>query len=264
MEGSFRPKAGSHITRLDDALPGHAFDPHEVNTQNTKQLVAVVTGAASGLGRAFVLALLKRGYDCVVADVDVSGLHSLQREHHGSRLLDVVPTDVSRPQDIQNLAEFAFGKFESVDLLVNSAGVLATGLSWLTPPAEWRRVLDVNLFSVIETIHHFVPRLIHQGHGQIVNIASMASVTSGAMVGPYSASKHGVLAVSECLARELKSIESKVQVRVVCPGAVRTAIAQELAVGASSGTSGWTDALKEIINHGMSPEELVERVFAGV
>jgi NAD(P)-dependent dehydrogenase (short-subunit alcohol dehydrogenase family) len=168
---------------------------------------------------------------------------------------------VSRSQDAQNLAQYASDRFGSVDLLINAAGILTNGLSWLTPPHDWRRVLDVNLFSVVESVHHFVPRLIRQGHGTIVNIGSMTSVTSGngwpvLRVEAWSAGSERVPGPGTEIA-----IGSKVQVCIACPGAVRTAIAQELAADASSGASDWTDALKEKIDHGMLPEEFVERVF---
>ena len=136
--------------------------------------VAVVTGAASGIGRAFVLELARRGYACVGADLDESALGDIAGELATDKWLGVV-ADVSRATDVERLAEFSFDRFGRVDLLINNAGTLATGKSWEMPIATWRRVLDINLFGPVHAVHSFVPRLIAQGFGQVVNIASAAA-----------------------------------------------------------------------------------------
>lgn len=228
--------------------------------------VAVVTGASSGIGRAFVHELRSRGYACVAADCDTIGLHRLANSDvHSARdvALDVVTTDVSVPEDIQRLADYTFDRFGRVDVLLNCAGILSAGLSWEISSEEWRRLLDVNLFSVVDAHRAFMPRLIEQGSGHIVNIASMAAVTSGAMVGPYSASKHGVLAVSECLAREIASLGLPIKVSVVCPGAVDTGIATAQSATVESGAAAMA-GLRQVISAGMSPVRLVALVLEGL
>ena len=172
--------------------------------------------------------------------------------------------DVSRAEDVERLAEFAFARFARVDILINNAGVLGTGLSWQTSVDEWRRIIDINLFSVIHAMHSFVPRLMEQGNGHIVNIASLAALTSGAMVGPYSMSKHGVLAISECVARELAQVGSAVRVSVVFPGAVQTNIARPLLSRGQARPERIDAALNELIAQGMPPERLVDCVLDAV
>jgi NAD(P)-dependent dehydrogenase (short-subunit alcohol dehydrogenase family) len=225
--------------------------------------VAVVTGASSGIGRAFVLVLSRRGYSCVGADLDAAGLATLSSDPI-SRGAATLMTDVSRADDMERLAQFAFERFGRVDLLVNNAGVLGTGVSWQTPAEAWRRILDVNLFSVIHAMRSFVPRLVEQGTGHIVNIASLAALTSGALVGPYSTSKHGVLAISECVARELAQTGSSVGVSVVFPGAVQTNLARPLLSRNDRPASRIDQVLNELTAQGMAPEQLVEFVLTAV
>ncbi len=247
------------ILRLDDADDADAHHPDSTMTWPASP-VAVVTGAASGIGRAFVHGLVRRGFSCVAADRDVVGLANLAQECVDRLRLETMITDVANAGEIQRLSARSFERFGRVDLLVNCAGVLTAGLSWEIASAEWRRVIDVNLFSVVEAVRSFVPRLIAQGSGYILNVASMAAVTSGAMVGPYSVSKHGVLALSECLAREFASLGLPIGVSVVCPGAVNTNIAHQ--DDGQGGLANETmDFLKTVIANGMSPDELVEIVL---
>jgi NAD(P)-dependent dehydrogenase (short-subunit alcohol dehydrogenase family) len=226
---------------------------------------AVVTGASSGIGRALVQVLSGRGYGCVAADIDGAGLARLCADP-ALASNDIAPfeTDVSSEADVERLAEFAFARLGRVDLLVNNAGVLGTGVSWKTPAEEWRRILDINLFSVIHAMRSFVPRLMEQGTGHIVNIASMAALTSGAQVGPYSTSKHGVLAISECVARELAQARSAVCVSVVFPGAVQTNLAKPLLSRSGQPPSRIDQALNDLTNQGMPAEQLAEFVLDAV
>jgi NAD(P)-dependent dehydrogenase (short-subunit alcohol dehydrogenase family) len=232
------------------------------NDPYSDRQVAVVTGAASGIGRAFALRLLRRGDACVAADIDRAGLASLAEEAaSAAERLSTWVTDVADPADVESLADHSFRRFGSTDLLINCAGILLTGRSWEIPLDQWRRVLEVNLFSLVHALHSFVPRLIAQGRGHIVNIASMAAVTSGALVGPYSTSKHGVLAVSECLARELQAIGSPVRVSVVLPGAVETGIARDLAADTADDAGELNRTLRDAIAEGMPADQLVDFVL---
>lgn len=225
--------------------------------------VAVVTGAASGIGRAFVLELARRGYACVGADIDESALGDIAGELATDKWLGVV-ADVSRATDVERLAEFSFDRFGRVDLLINNAGTLATGKSWEMPIATWRRVLDINLFGPVHAVHSFVPRLIAQGFGQVVNIASAAALAAHAHTAAYAASKHGLLALSESLARELAAMGSPVRVSVVFPGAVRTGIARELVADAGNATLPINRLLVDLATKGAEPQDVVRQVLGEV
>jgi NAD(P)-dependent dehydrogenase (short-subunit alcohol dehydrogenase family) len=262
----------AYIGRLDDAAATVLADPEAPwlralctpqNMSMTFQPVAVVTGAASGIGRAFVVLLQQRGYRCVAADIDTAGLEALAATPEGAGIL-AMPTDVSRSEDVERLAEATFALLGRADLVVNNAGVLCTGRSWELSEAQWRRVLDVNLLSVVHAVRSFVPRLIQQGSGHIVNIASMAALTSGALVGPYSMSKHGVLAISECVARELAQAGSALRVSVVFPDAVRTHIVRPLFDRAGQPAAPIDEVLDRVIAQGMAPEDMVRTVLDAI
>lgn len=226
--------------------------------------VAVITGAGKGLGKSLALALARRGCRLVLADIDADKLHAL-----GERLLGMnacvllVVTDVSRAESVQALASRAYANFGRVDLLFNNAGVLATGASWEHSHDAWQRVLGVNLWGVIHATQAFVPRMLEQtGGAHIINIASLAGVTCGPWVAPYTVSKHGVVALSECLHAEMQTLGKPIRVSVACPGAIRTDIASELPAQLAHG--GELNAhLRTLISNAMPPEEAAELIVAG-
>lgn len=228
--------------------------------------VAVVTGAASGIGKGLVLALAKRGCNLVLADIDGIGLEQVQTEVCALGVTAMsVETDVAASAAVENLAIKAFERFGRVDLLINNAGVLSSGASWELDLQEWKRVLDINLWSVIHAIHAFIPRLLKQtGGAHVVNIASLAGLTSGAWVTPYTVSKHGVVALSECLAAELATTDSPITISVVCPAATNTKITQGLNNNDSAHSGELNAHLRDLISHAMSPDVLAEKVLAGI
>lgn len=225
--------------------------------------VAVVTGAASGIGYAFVRELARRGYSCVGADIDESALAALGNELESTRWLGI-RADISSAADVERLAELSFARFGRVDLLVNNAGILATGRSWEMPIATWRKVLDVNLLGPVNAVHSFVPRLIAQGNGHIVNMASAAALAAHAHTAAYAASKHGLLALSEALARELEAMGSPVRVSVVFPGAVKTGIARDLSADAATVALPINRLLADLATKGAEPDDVVAQVLSAV
>jgi NAD(P)-dependent dehydrogenase (short-subunit alcohol dehydrogenase family) len=189
--------------------------------------VAVITGAASGFGRAFAQACVAEGMKVVLADVDDSGLAGTRDLLPSEAEALVVPTDVSDSASVQALADRSFDRFGRVTLLFNNAGVAIGGLSWESTPADWAWVLGVNLMGVVHGIQSFVPRMLAQGHpAHIINTASAAGLVSVPGGAVYCASKHAVVALSECLHQELKVKTSRIGVSVLCPSFVRTAIAE--------------------------------------
>jgi len=188
--------------------------------------VAVITGAASGIGRELAIACAARGTKLVLADVDVEGLAATKDLMPSGIAARTTHCDVSSVEAVQNLADLAFGEFGNVHLLFNNAGVAALGPVWSATPEDWKWVLGVNLLGVANGIQSFVPRMMAAGQdGHIVNTSSGAGLTAVAGSGVYCASKHAVVALSECLLKDLEIAGSKLKVNVLCPSLVKTAIA---------------------------------------
>jgi NAD(P)-dependent dehydrogenase (short-subunit alcohol dehydrogenase family) len=185
---------------------------------------AVVTGAGSGLGRALCEALARRQARVLVSDVNEATAEETARlvTSAGGEAI-VQACDVTRPEQVESLATAAESAFGGVDLLVNNAGVLSAGRVGELPLAEWKHVLDINLWGVIHGCHAFVPRMRRQGSGHILNIASAAGLMYAPDLAPYNVSKAGVVALSETLHAELRS--SGIGVTVACPTFFRTNIA---------------------------------------
>lgn len=185
---------------------------------------AVITGGGSGLGRALGLELARYQAQVLVSDRERSSAEQTAHliEQAGGKAL-VQVCDVTLPEEVERLAETAFARLGGVDLLVNNAGVACSGEVGQLPLAEWRRVLDVNLWGVIHGCHTFVPRLRRQGAGHILNIASAAGLLSMGYLAPYNVSKAGVVSLSETLYVELKHVG--IGVTVACPTFFRTNLA---------------------------------------
>ncbi len=188
--------------------------------------VAVVTGAASGIGRALAECFGREGMKVVLADVEAGALEQAAREiaAAGAQTL-AVRTDVSRGEDVERLAQTAVEKFGTVHVVCNNAGVTVSAPSWMYTVADWQWVLGVNLWGVIHGVRVFTPILLAQNEGHIVNTASLAGMLSGPGMATYNVSKHGVVTLSETLHHELTMLGSAVRVSVLCPGFVNTRIA---------------------------------------
>ena len=188
--------------------------------------VAVVTGAASGIGLALAQRFAADGMKVVMADIEQ---HALAREAEalaasGAEVL-AVPTDTSLAAEVEALAEATLDRFGAVHVVCNNAGVGSRGLTlWDLPLRDFEWVLGVNLWGVVHGIRAFLPHLRLQDEGHIVNTASVSALYYRPRMGPYNASKAAVLALSETLAFELAAEGSHVGVSVLCPSWVRTNI----------------------------------------
>jgi NAD(P)-dependent dehydrogenase (short-subunit alcohol dehydrogenase family) len=194
--------------------------------QAFRDKVAVVTGAASGIGRALAAAFAGEGMRVVLADVEAAALdeaaHTVARS--GAQTI-AVPTDVSNGEQVEALAVAAERAFGGVHVVCNNAGVAVSGLSWMHTLADWEWVLGVNLWGVIHGVRVFTPRLLAGGgDGHIVNTASMAGLLSAAGMSIYDVTKHGVVTLSESLYLELRMLGAPIGVSVICPGFVSTRI----------------------------------------
>lgn len=188
--------------------------------------VAVVTGAASGLGRAMALAFAREGMRVALADVDEANLaHTAQ----AARALGVealaVRVDVAKGAEVDAFAARTVAVFDGVHVVCNNAGVSPVGAAWENSVADWEWTLGVNLWGVIHGVRAFVPQLIAQGEGHVVNTASVAGLISPPGLGVYNVTKHAVVALSETLQHDLRLRGANVGVSVLCPAYVPTGIA---------------------------------------
>jgi NAD(P)-dependent dehydrogenase (short-subunit alcohol dehydrogenase family) len=189
-----------------------------------EERVAIVTGAASGIGLALAEQLAEARMRVVMADLDgdaVTGAASALSE----RGLDVDAhrLDVRDPDAVERVARQAVERFGALHVAVNNAGIVNRGYSWELSLEDWHRVMDVNLWGVIHGVRSFVPRIVETGEeGHVVNVASMAAVLPQDRLGPYTVAKHGILGLSDVLRAELSALGVPIGVSVVLPGRIRT------------------------------------------
>jgi len=191
-----------------------------------KEKVAVITGAASGIGRGIAERCVSEGMKVVLADIDEANLTQAVNELKaaGGAVLGV-RTDVSKRSDVEELARQAVDAFGQVHLLFNNAGVGAGRSAWEATWNDWEWVIGVNLWGVIHGVKIFTPLMLAQNtECHIVNTSSTAGLIAGGGLAPYVVSKHGVVALSESLYLSLQQRNSLVKVSVLCPGLVRTNI----------------------------------------
>jgi len=185
--------------------------------------IAVVTGAGSGLGRAAAFALAREGMRLAIADLDGESVERVAQELRSAGAnVSTYRTDVSKAEDMDALAERVFGELGAAHLVCNSAGVALMAPAWETTVADWQWTLGVNLWGVIHGVRAFVPRLIAQDAGYIVNVASIAGLISPPGSGAYAAGMHAVVSLSEALHHDLREIGSSVGVSVLCAAYVPT------------------------------------------
>jgi len=236
--------------------------------------VAVVTGAASGIGRALALRFGRAGMKVVLADVERQALDDAARAvgASGSETL-AVPTDVSKAADVEALADRTVAAFGGVHVVCNNAGVALSGPAWTHTVSDWEWVVGVNLWGVIHGVRVFTPRLLAQGvDGHIVNTASLAGVTCLPGMSVYNVTKHGVVALSETLYHELTMMGAPIGVSVLCPGFVNTRILDsarnrpaQLADTAEQPALAELDPLvRRQVAAGQSPDEVAEIVFDAI
>lgn len=187
--------------------------------------VAVVTGAASGLGRAMALAFAGEGMHVALGDVADASEVFAQVEAKGVSALSM-RVDVSRAEDVEAFAALVEKDLGPAALVCNNAGVAPAAEAWEMSLDDWRWILGVNLWGVIHGVRAFTPRLLARNAGHIVNTASVAGLISPPGSGPYNVTKHAVVALSETLHHELRERGSEVGVSVLCPAYVPTRIAE--------------------------------------
>jgi NAD(P)-dependent dehydrogenase (short-subunit alcohol dehydrogenase family) len=234
--------------------------------------VAVVTGAANGIGRALAQRAAAEGMAVVLADKNAAALSTASAElaSTGAEVL-AVPTDVSRADEVEALAQAAFSAFGTTHLLCNNAGVGIAAPILESSLEDWEWALGVNLWGVIHGVHSFVPAMRAQSEPcHIVNTASIAGLISPPGLGVYRTTKHAVVAFSEALYHELREVAPHIHVSVLCPGLVRTGIlssARRPGAGTSpahAAPNPEEERLRAALDEGMDPEAVADVVFRAI
>ena len=191
--------------------------------EDFKDKVAVVTGAASGIGLATTERFLAEGMKVVLADIEEESLNrQIDRlSSSGAKVCGVI-CDVRDPDSVEDLAQRTLSEFGGVHVIFNNAGVAPAGPMLDTKPADWRWIVDVNILGVAYGVTTFGPILRDAGEGHIINTASEAGLVTNSSLGMYTATKHAVVGLSESLYRELEGTD--VHVHCLCPNLVDTKI----------------------------------------
>jgi NAD(P)-dependent dehydrogenase (short-subunit alcohol dehydrogenase family) len=236
---------------------------------------AVITGAGSGIGAALAGCAAKRGMNLVLADINLSDVQAVAADLGGPAPL-VLRVDVADADAVQDMADQAWDRFGSVDLLCNNAGVVPGGRHrnvWEYAIEDWRWAFGVNLDGVVNGIRSFVPRMIADGReGHVLNTASVAGFVSGAGSAVYGASKHAMVRVSEALHAGLADVGAPIGVTLLCPGLVATRIydaerarPEHLRTQPPAEEAAELKAISDnLYGAAPSPETVAEMAFAGV
>lgn len=210
--------------------------------------VAVVTGAASGIGRALADRFAAAGMKVVLGDVDEVKLRAAEAElREGGADVLPVTVDVSLGESMEELARKTLERYGAAHVLCNNAGVAGVGDQWTGPMSVWEWVVNINLYGIVHGIRSFLPIMLDQNEGHIVNTASMAGLVAMPGFGPYNATKHAVVAISEGLFLELASKGVGVSCSCLCPGFVKTSLMTDIK---------WSDRLGE------KPKDIVDPISA--
>lgn len=243
--------------------------------------VAVVTGAASGMGLAFAHRFAEAGVSVVLADIESEPLAMAEAalQAKGARTL-AVRTNVMTESEVNRLADQAFATFGNVHILCNNAGVAASAATlrlraWESSLADWDWTFGVNFMGVLYGVRAFVPRMLENGEeGHIVNTASMAGLLTGA--NPYNVSKHSVVCLTEGMYKDFKEMGAPLSASVLCPGLVRTAILdaernRPSEYGPTTDVTGlrpevqaWSSGFERALAEGYPPEDVAQLVFESI
>lgn len=230
---------------------------------------AVITGGASGIGRAIAQLLAERGLSIVIADIETEALEKAESELSGLGVETLaVQVDVANPESVQQLAKRTLERFGAPDILVNNAGVGGGGPFHDLTLDDWNWVLGVNLNGVIHGMHYFLPAMREAGKpAHIVNTASVAGLVAEAWMGPYNASKFAVVAISETFAREYA--DGPIGISVLCPGFVNTRIGESGRNAPNdreitTPPAEMADVIADLLTSGIEADVVAQRVIDGI
>ena len=244
--------------------------------KNLRGKVAVITGAASGIGEAMAHRFAATGMHLTLVDIESGPLDAVAESLRsaGTRVLSVV-VDVSDGDEMDGLGEAVLSEYGAVHLVCNNAGVAAAGPMWELTEADWAFTFGANLWGVIHGVRVFGKRLVEQDEGHFVNTASMAGLVAPPGMGAYNVTKYGVVALSETLYADLRVAQSNVGVSVLCPGFVQTRIwdsernrPAHLRNPTDPGNAAEKEtahkALRSVIENSMPTETIADRVHDAV
>jgi NAD(P)-dependent dehydrogenase (short-subunit alcohol dehydrogenase family) len=230
--------------------------------------VAVVTGGAGGIGMALARAFAGRGAKIVLADIHEERLATAVKELEAEgAAASGVPTDVTRRESVEALADAVYARHGAAHLVCNNAGIAVLGPMAKATEADWHITFDINFWGVVHGVQAFLPRMLEGGQpGHIVNTASMAGLVGMSWLGVYCASKFAVVGLTESLARELKG--TPIGVSCLCPMIVETDINQNTLETLDRSERGPTNATappqSEIVGGVVQPAEVAQRVVRAV
>jgi len=242
--------------------------------KDLKGKIAVITGGASGIGWAVAERAAAEGMKVVIGDIEEGPLKDAEDElsSRGAEAMGV-RTDVSDAASVRELRDKALERFGAVHLVHNNAGVGLGGPIWEVSEEDWRWILGVNLLGVVHGIATFVPLLLEQREGHVVNTASIAGLATAPFLGPYNATKQAVVAISETLFKDLQSVGAPagVGVSVLCPGFVQTRIAESdrnrpawAAQPEAKAAEALRGAMQNMVDGGIPPAVVADRVIDAV
>jgi NAD(P)-dependent dehydrogenase (short-subunit alcohol dehydrogenase family) len=243
--------------------------------QEFEAKTAVVTGAGSGIGRSLGVAFAQQGMRVALADLDRPAVAEtvaiIESELPDADVMSF-GCDVSQAEEVGEMADSIFDRWEQVHVLCNNAGVFVGGLIRDRPAEDFEFVLGANLWGILNGIRSFVPRMIaQQTEGHVVNTSSVAGLFGAPFEAPYAVSKFAAFAATESLAQDLQAVGSKIKASVLCPGIIATNIADSerhrpdgLATEFTEDQKFVTDYLAQVIADGMAPDEVARIVLDAI
>lgn len=226
----------------------------------------LITGAASGIGKAVALELAQLGAVLFLTDIQAEALEDTAKEitEKGGKVADATALNVADFEQVQHYANSIHTEFGSVDMVMNIAGIAIWGAVDKMQHHEWKQVIDVNLMGPIHIIESFLPNMIAANNGgNLVNVASAAALFGLPWHGAYCASKYGLRGLSDVLRYDLK--RHKINVHLVCPGAVDTGLVKTIKVsGIEISDEQFNKLNNQFQKHAVSPEQAAHAIIKGI